>query len=139
MMQPVRIKVYGLIPMTRKTYLIAQVVVLVITLAMMAVGAAAMLRAGTLLPQLPAEDGEKIELIDLLARMLVFLFWAGVLILIGESIETYLVLRRFARADAEQQARLAALDSLESAPSAPTSTAVQSSPNVSPPNTNIQP
>ncbi len=133
-MGPVRIKYYGILWLTRSTYLLLQSIALFLCVVLMAVGFLAMLLTGAAWPHLPAPGDEA----DFLKQFLVLLFWAGLLGLLAESAEMYVMLRKFARAEAEQQARLAVLDGGEPAPLAPPSTALQLPPKERP-NTNIQP
>jgi hypothetical protein len=133
-MEPVRIKYYGLLSLTRPTYVVLQSIALFLCVALAAVGLLAMLLTGTVLPHLPAEGEEA----DFLTPVLVSMFWIGLLALLAESVETYVMLRRFAHAEAEQQAKLATLDIGEPAPSDRHSTAVQLPPDERP-NTNIKP
>jgi hypothetical protein len=127
-MGPVRIKYYGMLWLTRPTYLVLQSITLFLCAASMAIGLLAVLLTGTLLPHRP----------PVLTDVLILLFWVGLLAFPLESIEMYVMLRKFARAEAEQQARLAILDAGAPPPPAPSSTAV-SLPTNEPPNTNIQP
>jgi TRAP-type C4-dicarboxylate transport system permease small subunit len=133
-MRPVRVKYLGLLPITRRTYLALQFIALLLCIAMMVVGLSVMLRIGVYFPHLPAANVQD----DFVYQALLSLFWLGVLILILECLETIVMLRKFARAAAEQKARLAAVETVEPAPAAPSSTAVQSPPSERP-NTNIQP
>ena len=133
-MERVRIKYYGLFWMTRPTYAVLQSIALFLCVALVAVGLLGVIWAGNVLPHLPAPGDDT----DLLRQALVLLFWIGLLVLFAESIETYVVLRKFARAEAEQQARMAALELSESAPlTTPHATGVQPAPHERP-NTNIQ-
>ncbi len=97
-MGPVRVKLYGLFSMTKPTYLMIQCVVLVLLLVMMAVGIGTMIWAGAILPRLPPQGGDASPDFDMLVQALGLLFWIGLLTLSGECIETYVVLRKFARA-----------------------------------------
>jgi high-affinity K+ transport system ATPase subunit B len=133
-MGPVRVKYLGLLRMTRRTYLLLQFIALLASIAMMVVGLAVMLRTGVYFPHLPAMNVED----DLIYQLLLSLFWLGLFVLFAEGIETMVMLRKFARAEAAQKAQLADLEAIEPAPSASSSTAVQLPPNERP-NTNIQP
>jgi hypothetical protein len=133
-MGPVRIKYYGLFWLTQRTYLKLQFIALLICIALMVIGLAVMWRTGQILPHVPDPRVED----DFFLQGMILLFWAGLLGLIAESIETIMVLRKFARARAEQQIPDAALVPGGSAPPAPSSTAVQPPPDERP-NTNIQP
>jgi len=132
-MDPVRIKYYGVMRLTRPTYLVLQSIALFLCAALMVVGLVAILLTGTVLPDLPAQEAGA----DFLTALLVSLFWIGLLALVAESIETYVMLRKFARAEAEQQAKLLVPNISVSAPSAPSSSAVQL-PSDESRNTNIQ-
>lgn len=125
-MGPVRLKYYGLIWMTRRTYLILQAVALLLCLVLMAVG----FLTALVLSQMPATGTD-----TLIARFVASLFWIGLAALLAESLETYLMLRKFARAEAEQQAKLAALDASGLAPPATHSTGVQLPDDRTAPNT----
>jgi hypothetical protein len=130
-MAAVRVKYYGLFWISRGTYLTLQFIAFLIAVAMIVVGLSVMLRTGVYVPHVPAMNVED----DLIYQLLITLFWAGLLILIAKGIETIVMLRKFARAEAAQKAQLAEAQTLEPPPPvAPGSTAVQL-----PPNTNIQP
>jgi hypothetical protein len=101
---------------------------------MMVVGLSVMLRTGVYVPHLPDAKVED----DFIYQALLVLFWAGLLILIAEGLETIVMLRKFARAEAAQKAQLGEAETIEPAPASPGSTAVQLPPN-QPPNTNPQP
>lgn len=129
-MGPVRIKYWGMMWVTQPTYVIVQSLAIGVCLLFLAIGFAGVVFSGSLLP---FQSGYWI--LDLLIMM----FWCGVVALPLESIEMIVMLRKFARAEAKQRAELAALLEVEPAPAVPTSTAVQSSANLPPANTNIQP
>jgi hypothetical protein len=133
-MQPVRVKYYGLFWLRRPTYLVLQTIALIGCLTMMGAGLLGMAWSGSVLPHLPPPGHDD----EIITQALVLLFWVGLLALVAEGTETYVMLRKFARAEAEQQAKLAAREAGESAPLAPRSTAVQS-PSEKPSNTNLQP
>jgi hypothetical protein len=126
-MGPVRVKYYGLFWMSRPTYMVLQTIVLLLCVVFILVGLLNVLLTGSLLPHRP----------PILADVLLMLFWVGVVAFPLESIEMYVMLRKFARAKNEQQAQLAAFDTGEPAASVPSTTAVQSSPNERP-NTDLQ-
>jgi|GEM_PF-6651257 hypothetical protein len=134
-MTPVRIKYLGLLPMTRRTYLTLQFIALLGSIALMVVGLSVMLRTGVIFPHLPVMNVED----DLIYQALLSLFWIGLLAFIAESIEAIVVLRKFARAEAEQKIRLEILSTVEPAPSSPNSPAVPLPSNERPNNTTIQP
>jgi hypothetical protein len=132
-MERVRIKYYGLFWMTRPTYVVLQSIALFLCVALVVVGLLGVIWARNVLQHLPAPGDDA----DLLRQALVLLFWIGLLVLLAEGIETYVVLRKFARAEAEQQSKLAALDLGGPAPTTPHATGVQPAPHEQP-NTNIQ-
>ena len=132
-MAAVRVKYLSLFWISRGTYLALQFIIFLICIAMMVVGLSVMLRTGVYVPHWPAWNVED----DLIYQILLALFWAGLLILILEAIETIVMMRKFARAEAVQKAKLE-LEAVEPAPVAPSSTAVQLPPS-QPPNTNLQP
>jgi hypothetical protein len=92
-MQPVRIKVYGLVSLTRRTYLLLQAVGVAVLSTLLAVGLC--------LPR-PASLADDAPV---LAGLLDVLPWLVGLILLLEGIETYFVLRRFAHQEALRQAK----------------------------------
>jgi hypothetical protein len=133
-MGPVRIKYYGVLWLTRTTYVVLQSIALLLCVAMAAVGLAAMLSAGAVFPHVPANADET----EWITQGLILLFWVGLLTLLAESIETYVVLRKFARAEAEQRSQLAVLDPGGLAPpTSPHAAGVQPAPHERP-NTSIQ-
>ena len=94
-MEPVRIKVYGLLPLTRRRYLTMQAVGLVLLLALFVVWLGF---AGV-----PADH--PLRRIPVAAWLLDRLPLILVIVLLWEAVETAYVLRRFARAEAEQRTR----------------------------------
>jgi TRAP-type C4-dicarboxylate transport system permease small subunit len=140
-MRPVRVKYLGLLPITRRTYLVLQFIGLLICMAMMVVGLSVMLRMGVYFPHVPAADVQD----DFVYQALLSLFWLGLLIVVLKGLETIVMLRKFARAAAERKARLAAIEAIEPVPAPPNSTAVRSHAERGNegtnqrPNTNIQP
>jgi hypothetical protein len=92
---PVRVKVYGLVHLSRRTYLIIQGVGLVVVPGLL-LAAYLLPRPRTPVAQLPFWQ-------QFLVRFLDWTPWMALLILIVEPIETYFVLRRFAHKQAEQQ------------------------------------
>ena len=126
-MGTVRVKYYGLFRMSRSTYVVIQSIVLVLCILFILVGLFKVLLTGSFLPHRP----------PILADVLLVMFWVGLLAFPLESIELFVMLRKFARAEQEQQARLAAFDAGEPAPPVASTAAVQSSPNDRP-NTNLQ-
>jgi hypothetical protein len=95
---PVRVKVYGLLRMTRRTYLTCQAVGLVLLAAVLVVWA--------LTPRpAPGPDGRLPPGANVLDLVLKLTPWAALLVLAAEAVETMLVLRAFARAEAERRTR----------------------------------
>ncbi|HEY7327205.1 MAG TPA: hypothetical protein VH592_06190 [Gemmataceae bacterium] len=133
-MAAARVKYYGLFWISRGTYLAVQFLVFLICVAMMVVGLSVMLRTGVYVPHVPDFKVED----DLVYQALLVLFWAGLLILIVEGLETIVMLRKFARAEAARKAQSGEAETVEPPPASPGSTAVQLPPNL-PPNTNPQP
>jgi hypothetical protein len=127
-MEPVRIKYYGLFWLSRQTYVVLQSIVLFLCVAFVAIGFLAVLLTGSLLPHRP----------PVLADVLLGMFWIGLVAFPLEAIEMVVMLRKFARAESEHRARLAAFDAGAPAPPVPSSTAVQTASDEQP-NTNIQP
>jgi hypothetical protein len=94
-MKPVRIRYYGLIPLTRRTYLVLQVPVLVLLVVLLAVL--------FLLPA-PPHFGIPEQVLHPVARWLLdHLLWIVLLIFILELLDTLFTLRAFARKEAEEQ------------------------------------
>lgn len=130
-MEPVRVKYYGLFWMRRPTYLVLQTIALILCVGMVVVGLLGVLSSGSVVPHLPAKGQEE----EIIGQALVVLFWVGLLTLAAEGTETYVMLRKFARAEAEQQDRAASVNTGQAAPQ---STAVQGAPD-RPSSTNIHP
>jgi len=112
-MPPVRVKVYGLLNLTRRTYLTFQTLGLLAALAAIGVG------LWWPRPQLPA--GGPTPRQQLFLWLLDSLPWLAGLVLVIEAVETYLVLHQFARkqAQADQAARLASGESMPNPPLSP--------------------
>jgi hypothetical protein len=110
--QPVRLRLL-FFRMTRQTYVKAQAVTLAIFALLTLMGLATILWVGQWFPQvqLPAQQPLGPWL---LRQFLVGLFWLGVLGLLGEILETVLVLRKFDRAELLERARHAAAPPLAS-------------------------
>jgi hypothetical protein len=99
-MPPVRIKLYGLFPMRKRTYLFLQGLTLSLIVAGIAVG------LWWPRPMLaPRPDFWRVFLVTTLD----VLPWAGLVIFLAEVVETVLVLNRFAvkQAEADQAAEVA--------------------------------
>ncbi len=95
-MQPVRVRVYGLVALTRRTYLVVQAVGLGVVVAAVAVGVA--------LPRPMPPEGEPLPpFAAAVAALVEWLPWLAVLFLIAGVVETALVLREFARMEADQR------------------------------------
>jgi hypothetical protein len=113
--KPVRVKVYGLLPMTKPTYVVIQVIGLCVVTGLMAVGVAAMIPAGQWFPRFgppPAHAPADWSLLQLL----ISLFWLGLLTLLLEGIETLVVLKKFARAEALARAGQGSADTAPASP-----------------------
>ena len=93
-MPPVRIRIYGLFPMTRRTYLRIQLIGLGVVSAMAAACASLLAITGRWLPRLYPPDLQSLVAIG---------FWACVAVVVYDAIETPLMLRKFDRAEAKQQ------------------------------------
>src|SRR5438874_6186377 len=95
-MQKVRVKVYGLFSLTKRTYLVLQglgfaLVVVVFTL-------------GLSLPRPKPARGEHLPpLAVAVLRLLDLLPWLALLFLLAGTTETWIVLKKFARKEAEQR------------------------------------
>jgi hypothetical protein len=87
-MPPVRVKVYGLFTMRRRTYLVVQTIGLIVVLTAIGLGFF-WPRPTTALPLTPRQ------------RLFLFLLdalpWLGLFVLVAEALETVIILRRFAR------------------------------------------
>src|SRR5437763_7788888 len=94
-MPPVRIKVYGLLTLTKKTYLRIQGFGLVLLLSLVAAGGAMMKISGRWRPEFPPRSAE--------AGLILF-FWLSLATILLEIVETTLVLRKFNQAQARQRA-----------------------------------
>jgi TRAP-type mannitol/chloroaromatic compound transport system permease small subunit len=99
-MQPVRVKYYGLLALTRRQYLFCQAVLLVLFLIVMVVMLA-----------LPMPDAlREAARTDFKAGLIKFLWdnflWIGLVVLVLEGIETVIMLQKFARQEAGQRAGL---------------------------------
>lgn len=96
MNEPVRVRIYGLVRVTRSTYLILQIV----SVAMVTV----LLALGMFLPRPALAERQRLpSRVRLLAEFLDRLPWLALLLLVLVGLETLVVLKKFARA--EQQAR----------------------------------
>jgi hypothetical protein len=92
---PVRVKVYGLISLTRRTYLILQAIGLGVVVP-------GVLALWWLCPRPAPVQGAFWP--NAFVRLLDLVPWMCLLIVVAESVETVLVLRRFARKEAERNA-----------------------------------
>ncbi|MCS6851543.1 MAG: hypothetical protein NZ700_10305 [Gemmataceae bacterium] len=92
-MKPVRVKVYGLVPITRRTY---------VTIQSLLFGVVTLLLAIVLMMPRPAPGPEN----DFWNRMFDFLPWVIGAALVLEAIETLVVLRQFRKKEAELHAPL---------------------------------
>jgi hypothetical protein len=96
-MQKVRVKVYGLFSLTKRTYLVVQgfyfgLVVVAFTL-------------GLCLPRPKPPRGEQLlPFAVAVDRLLDALPWLALLFLLAGALETWIVLKKFARKEAEQRA-----------------------------------
>jgi hypothetical protein len=107
--KPTRVKLYGFLWMTKRTYLIIQSVVYVVLLGVLAAGAVAMAQEGRALPALdPGRQG--LTAAWVIRQVLIGFFWLGLLTAVLEGIETLVVLRMFAREEAKELAPRAAPD-----------------------------
>jgi hypothetical protein len=101
-MQPVRVKVYGLISLTKRTYLTIQIIGLVLV--------PTLLLVSLWLPRPQLPPGRELSpQTQFFVWLLDIVPWLCLLILIVEPIETLIVLRRFSQKqkEAEETARLA--------------------------------
>jgi hypothetical protein len=112
--EPARVKVYGLVALTRRRYLVIQTVAAVMLVAMLGVwvllmreyrarpaAAAPSLPAGVMPERQPEPPPGWVGLVLGLAPLLPWLIAAA---LVGGLIETYFVLKRFARQEAARPA-----------------------------------
>jgi hypothetical protein len=99
-MPPVRIKVYGLVSLTKKSYLRIQSFGLVILLSIMAAGGAMMKLKNEWRPIFPPKD---------VHSALILFFWVSLATVLLEVVETSLVLRKFAAAEQKQQTEASAV------------------------------
>ena len=96
-MAKVRVKVYGLVSLTKRTYLAVQFFGLVLVLVALGLGVG--------LPRPVPPRGEELPPFAAgVVRLLDWLPWLAFLFLFAGAVETRLVLRKFARKEAEQQA-----------------------------------
>ena len=96
-MPPIRVKVYGLLPLTKRAYLVVQGIGLAVVVAAIVVGVC--------LPRPVPPPGEELPpFVATQVALLDFLPWLAVLFLIAGMVETCLVLGRFARKEAAQRA-----------------------------------
>jgi hypothetical protein len=100
-MKPVRIKVYGLVSLTKLTYLRIQGFGLVVVLSLLVAGGSLMYVSGQWRPVFPPRD---------IPSAVILFFWIALATLLLEVVETTLVLRKFAEAEARQRAEEAAVN-----------------------------
>src|SRR5438094_4144479 len=94
-MQKVRVKVYGLISLTKRTYLVMQGVGLGLVVFLFTLGLC--------LPRPKPGRGELLpSLAVVVVRLLDGLPWLALLFLLAGAVETWIVLKKFARKEAEQ-------------------------------------
>jgi hypothetical protein len=115
--KPVRVKIYGFLWMTKRTYLMVERVGFAVILFLLAVGAVAMVQEGRWLPDLDlARQG--VTNAWIVRQALIGFFWLALLVGVLEGIEVFVVLRMFAREEARERARQAVLDTTPSPPPA---------------------
>jgi|SRR5262245_57325242 len=96
-MQKVRVKVYGLFSLTKRTYLVMQCVGLGLVVFLFALGVC--------LPRPKPARGELLPpLAVVVIRLLDALPWLALWFLLAGAAETWIVLKKFARKEAEQRA-----------------------------------
>jgi 4-amino-4-deoxy-L-arabinose transferase-like glycosyltransferase len=103
-MPPVRVKVYGLLNLTRRTYLTLQVLGFVVGLGAIGVG------LWCPRPKIPVGVEPPLGLVLVLA-LLDSLPWLAPIVLLLEAGETFLVLRRFAQKQAQQDLEIRSQES----------------------------
>src|SRR5437764_10852280 len=96
-MQKVRVKVYGLISLTKRTYLVMQCIGLGLVVFLFALGLC-------LPPPKLARDQSLPPLAVVIVRLLDGLPWLALLFLLAGAADTWIVLKKFARMEAEQLA-----------------------------------
>ncbi len=90
---PPRLKVYGLLRLSRRAYLIVQITGLLIIVAIIAVGLC--------LPRPEVPEGVKVPPFPAALLMVLDLLpWLGLIALVYEVFETYIVLRKFRKLEA---------------------------------------
>lgn len=124
---PVRVRIYGLFRMTRRTYLVLQSIVLSLATGCLIVGLLTVPGIGRWrffeLPPIPVPPGWWGQ------QALIGCFWVGALALPLELIELFVVLARFKRAEAAQRTSQPA-DVSPLVPPSAASQAIQQSPGV---------
>src|SRR5438309_60143 len=96
-MKPVRVKVYGLVPLTRRAYLTIQCVGLAVVVIAFTAGVGLARPRPPRVGELPPVAAALVVLLDLLP-------WLAGLFLLAGLLETWVVLKAFARKEAEQRA-----------------------------------
>ncbi|MBI1914534.1 MAG: hypothetical protein HYS12_07320 [Planctomycetes bacterium] len=95
-MQKVRVKVYGLFALTKRTYLVVQCLGLGLVVVVFALGLC--------LPRPKPARGEPLPpLAVAVVRLLDGLPWLALLFLLAGAAETWIVLKKFARKEAEHR------------------------------------
>jgi hypothetical protein len=102
--QPVRVRLYSIFNLTRRSYVNIQTVVLTLCLLYIMAGLSAILWSGHWLPS--AEPPVRGPLGGwFVLQLLIALFWVGMVVLPLGCIEAFMVLRKFAHAETLEQAR----------------------------------
>src|SRR5947209_5155259 len=107
-MPPVRVRVDGVFNMTRRTFLVVQAITLLVCLAAMATA----IWAPFWWPVVKNRDGALTPRQRALLLLLDWLPWVALVVLVFEALKTWLVLRQFARkqAEADRARALAAVE-----------------------------
>jgi hypothetical protein len=106
-MQPVRVKLYGLITLTRRGYLILLGLSVIFLLILLALSLWMRMQEGPWPADAGAAEEARLSPMVMVARVfLSFLPWIVLVAAILQGIEAILVLRRFAREEALARARL---------------------------------
>ena len=109
-MQKVRVKVYGLFSLTKRTYLVMQGVGLGLVVFLFTLGLC--------LPHPKPAPGQPLPPVAVVVvRLLDGLPWLALLFLLAGAAETWIVLKKFARKEVEQLAALASRSDEQGEPS----------------------